>query len=110
MIKKILEYYNIRDDKTEHPENLPEVTGKRGSPVIDISLSPDGKYVASVDGRIHIWDYTSGSKIRTFYSPSRLTSVTFSKDSKYVISGNVNGNIQVWDIEAGKIHRDFLKV
>lgn len=109
MIKKTFEYYNIRDDKTEHPENLPEVTGKRGAPVVDISVSPDSKYVATVDGRIHIWDYNTGAKIRTFYSPTRLTSISFTSDSRYVISGNVNGNVQVWDVEAGKIHRDFLK-
>lgn len=108
-IRKIWEYYNIRDDSNTHPENLPEVTGKGGSPVVDISISPDGKYVASVDGRIHLWEYASGRVIRNFFSPTRLTSIAFTSDSKYVVSGNVNGNIQVWNITAGKIHREFIK-
>jgi len=106
---KINELYNIRDDSNKHPENLPEVTGKKGSPVTDISVSPDGKKVASVDGRIHVWDFGTGKKIRSFFTPTRITSVAFSPDNKYVVSGNVNGNIQLWDIQAGKIHREFLK-
>jgi len=108
--KKLNEYYNIDDDENTHPENLPEVTGKHGSPVIDISVSPDGELVASVDGRIHIWSLKGGNRLRSFLSPTRLTSVSFTKDSKYVVSGNVNGNIQVWDVTAGKIHREFLKI
>ena len=108
-IKKILELYNIRDDADTHPENLPEVTGRAGSPVVDISVSPDGKQVASVDGRIHIWSYDSGRRLRSFFSPSRLTSVSFTNDSRYVVSGDVNGNIKIWDAMAGKIHREFLK-
>jgi len=108
-IKKIVEYYNIRDDADTHPENLPEVTGKGGSPVTDISISSDGRKVASVDGRIHIWEFNSGRKIRSFFTPTRITSVCFTSDGNYVISGNVNGNIQVWDVTAGRIHREFLK-
>lgn len=103
------EVYGIRDDADTHPDNLPEVTGKGGSPVIDISVSEDGKKVASVDGRIHVWDFSSGRKIRSFFSPTRLTSVSFTPDSKYVVSGNVNGNVQVWDVVSGKINREFLK-
>jgi WD40 repeat protein len=108
MKKKIYEevYYDTKNLDTE--QNLPEVTGKYGSPMVDISTSPDGKYVVGVDGRVHLWDYSSGRKIRTFFSPSRLTSVSFSKDSKYIVTGNVNGNLQVWDVETGKIHRNFL--
>jgi len=116
-IKKIWEYnnpklheiYNIRDDDNTHPENLPEVTGKKGSPVVDISVSPDGSKVASVDGRIHIWDFKGGRKIRSFFTPTRMTSVSFTSDSKYVVSGNVNGNVQLWDTQTGKINREFLK-
>jgi WD40 repeat protein len=108
-IKKIWEYYGIRDDEDTHPENLPEVTGKGGSPVVDISVSPDGSQVASVDGRIHIWDYRGGKRLRSFFSPSRLTSVSFTNDSRYVVSGDVNGNIKIWDAVAGKIHREFLR-
>ena len=108
-IKKIWEIYNIRDDANTHPENLPEVTGKGGSPVVDISVSPDGNKVASVDGRITIWDFRSGRKIRSFFTPTRMTSVAFTSDGNYVVSGNVNGNVQLWDIQSGKINREFLK-
>lgn len=103
------EYYNIDDTKSKHPDNLPEVTGKGGSPIVDISISEDGKTIASTDGRVHIWDFSSGRRIRTFFSPTRLTSITFSKDNKFVITGNVNGNIQIWDVNSGKINREFLK-
>lgn len=107
--RKVNEYHGIDDTSNKHPENLPEVTGKGGSPVVDISVSEDGKMIASTDGRIHIWDFSSGRRIRTFFSPTRLTSITFTPDSKYVVTGNVNGHIMVWNASSGKIHRQFLK-
>ncbi len=109
-IKKLDEYYNIgHEELDERPEVLPEIEGRQGSPVIGMSISPDGNTIASVDGRIHIWDFSSGRKLRSFYSPSRLTSISFSKDGKYVISGNINGIIQVWNVSSGKIVRQFLR-
>jgi len=109
ILNKLYEIYNIRDDSTKHPDSLPEITGKGGAPVVDISISPDGKLIASVDGRIHIWDYASGKKVRSFYSPSRLTSITFTPDSKFVVVGNVNGNLQKWNAQSGKVVREFLR-
>ena len=76
IIKKINEYHVIDDDKNTHPDSLPEISGKGGSPVIDISVSSDGKLVASVDGRLHLWSI-SGQKIRSTYTPTRLTAVSF---------------------------------
>ena len=107
-LKKYYEYYNIDDDKESHPETLPEITGKQGSAIIDISVSPNGAYIASVDGRLHLWS-KQGNRLRNIYTPSRLTSVSFNNNNKTVVTGNVNGVVQEWDILTGKIIRNFLK-
>jgi WD40 repeat protein len=102
------EVYGIDKINKQNPENLPEITGKGGSPVNDISVSNDGKYVASCDGRVHIWDFSSGRKIRSFYTPSRVISVSFSPDNKYIVTGSANGQVKVWNAFTGKIHRNFI--
>jgi len=108
MHKKILEYYNINNDKENNTENLPEITGQQGSPLVDISVNKSGNKIASVDGRIHIWDFNSGSKLRSFFTPTRMTSISFIDDNT-VVSGNASGMIQVWDVNTGKIKRSFLR-
>lgn len=107
---KVNEYYGIREDDMDwEPDVLPEVKGKKGNPVLDISVSQDGSKVASADGRIHIWDYRTGKLTRSFFTPSKITSVSFDKSGDYVVSGNANGLLQVWNVATGKIHRQFFK-
>jgi len=106
MNKKILEVYNILNN-TDSNDNLPEVTGHKGSPITDISTNKSKTKVASVDGRIHIWDYNSGTLLRSFYTPTRMISISFIDDDT-VVSGNARGNIQVWNVNTGKIVRSFI--
>lgn len=106
---KLNEVYGIDNPEKDSSDVLTDITGKGGSPVVDICSSSDGKYIASVDGRIHLWEYQSGRKIRSFYSATRLTSICFSSDNKFIISGNVNGELQSWDINTGKIQKNYLK-
>jgi len=109
-LKKYFEYYNNDNDNNDNSdkvESLPEITGKQGSAVIDVSVSPNGEYIASVDGRLHLWS-KSGNNIRKVYTPSILTSVSFI-DNDTVVTGNVNGVIQIWNVMTGKIVRNFLR-
>jgi WD40 repeat protein len=106
-VKKFSQMFEKFEDEKE--ENiLPDISGHSGDPLVGISVSNDGKKVAGVDGRIHVWDFSNGRKVRSFYTPTKMLSVSFTDDSNFVVSGNAIGQVQLWDINTGKIVRNFL--
>jgi WD40 repeat protein len=106
-VKKFSQMFEKFEDEKE--ENiLPDISGHSGDPLVDISVSNDGKKVVGVDGRIHVWDLSSGRKIRSFYTPTKIVSVSFTNDNNFIVSGNAIGMIQVWNVDTGKIVRNFL--
>lgn len=75
--------------------------------------SPDGLWVAggATDGKIYIWDVTTGEMAYTLGDaeidemPNTLAdisigSVAYSPDGHLIILGNDDGTIEVWDIQA----------
>lgn len=72
------------------------------SEFISISVSHDGKYLASVahwDDFIRIWDLQKKSLISTLEEKkSRFTSVAFSNDDKEIVTTSEDGAIRVWNL------------
>ncbi len=53
-----------------------------------------------------IYDAATGARIRECEKPAGCPwTIIFTKDGKYVISGNWSRTIDVWDVETGKIAR-----
>ena len=71
-----------------------------------ISLSPDGKTLASNNiGHpiLSLWDVTTGKKKKTIAGyTSRVESVVFSPDGKTLASQNWRGKIHLWDTNTGE--------
>ncbi len=83
------------------------------------TISPDGKYVVSADTVIKIWDVQTGQLVGKPLDgyPGRKdslrisktiqlvlyddNSVSFSPDSKRVVSTATNNTMQIWDVETG---------
>lgn len=81
-----------------------------------MSFSSDGRYLAlggsvgpaldlcplpTCSGRVHIWDLQKG--VRTFASDAstaRVMSIAFTPDSRFVISGHVDGVVRIWSADA----------
>jgi WD40 repeat protein len=76
-----------------------------------IAFSRDGERLAtaSFDRTIQLWDYTNLNKLPLVFDDhdSKIWSITFTPDNKYLLAGTENGNIKVWpteqDMISGKI-------
>lgn len=77
------------------------------SPIVDITFSPSGRYLAaaSLDGRVTIWDLKISENEPT-YQPLLLedhegwaTSVCFTPDEKFLLVGTKNGEVAFWNLD-----------
>ena len=67
-----------------------------------VSFSPNNKYIACVYyGTLQLWDFNSG-QIMSFSGKhnQEITSVNFSSDGKYIVSGSIDDTIKLWNVEA----------
>jgi WD40 repeat protein len=55
-----------------------------------------------------LWDVASGAEIRTFSGHSnRVSSVTFSPDGRYALSGSYDKTLKLWELASGDEIRTF---
>ncbi|MYH81188.1 WD40 repeat domain-containing protein [Candidatus Poribacteria bacterium] len=74
-------------------------------------LSPDGRFLAITipnwqdkDFSIQLWDGQTGERLHTLRGHKRsVTALTFSPDSKTLVSGDAYETIRVWDTESGNL-------
>ena len=73
------------------------------SSVKAVSLSPDGKTLASGsrDNTVRVWDLATGKSQRRSHD-SDVTAVSFSPDGKTLASGSRDNTVRVWDLATGK--------
>jgi WD40 repeat protein len=67
-----------------------------------LAFSPDGRYVAVTEGNnVGIWDVLAGQYVHTFVGHrSDTTSLAFTPDGRWLVSGSYDATALVWDMAA----------
>src|SRR5262249_32310597 len=73
--------------------------GHKGK-IISISVSPDGKLLATVseDNTAKIWSLSSRKEIASLSEERTITHASFSADGKYLSASFTDGSVRVWEI------------
>ncbi len=68
-----------------------------------VDCSPDDDTILSCgqDGSIYLWSSATGQMIRQLKGVAQGTSAVFSSDGSMIVSGDVEGNVILWDINSG---------
>jgi len=69
-----------------------------------VALSPCGRYVASDDGRkiVRLWSSSTGVLERRLEGHTNaITSMCFSFDGRFLLTGSLDGSARIWDIRSG---------
>ncbi|XXG97830.1 hypothetical protein Hte_004144 [Hypoxylon texense] len=99
-VKDALDSADVTQSVTSRAQRRPDI--------IIISISPSGKYIASVDRRneIRLWDGETGRRIHgdaAFRHDSSVTSLTFSPNEDILASFHRDIRAKLWDLSNGKM-------
>ncbi len=74
------------------------------------TLSPNGRYgLWFRDREAFLWDIKSGEKLHTLKGHDDLgTRVAFSPDSRFALTGDEGGTLNLWEVPSGRHLRTFL--
>lgn len=75
--------------------------------VLSLAISPDGKIVAigttSSENPVQLWDVSSGMEKQRFGGRFMVTIVAFSPDGTLLAVGNLQGNLELYDVSTGQM-------
>ena len=77
---------------------------KHEKPINSIKINYDGDLVfsASSDTYVHLWRTSNGERLGSFKCNAAIKSIDITRDSKYLIAGNLIGDLEIFEIYGGK--------
>jgi WD40 repeat protein len=77
----------------------------------EVQVSPDGQWIASTgwDHTARVWSVATGAEIYQVPLTDKGNTVTFSLDGNYLIVGEQEGDIGIWDISNLSIAKGYLQ-
>ncbi len=73
-----------------------------------IKTTPNNKFIVTAmdNGKIVIWELSTGKKIRTLEGHVRMAfSVSVTSDEKYIVTSAYDGTIKIWELKTGALIR-----
>lgn len=93
----------------EQPKPIRKIVAHRGW-IRALDVSPDGKLIASAgnDSLVKVWNIENGELVATLTGHAKhVYSVAFHPNSKWLLSGDLAGDVRQWDVRSGKLERQF---
>ncbi len=94
---------------------LARLTVTKDRIVSAMAVSPDGKTVAlGSSGEIRLWNTDTGKMLNMAFTDiplpmmSQISTIIFSLDGKKLVSGDLQGKVQIWDVKTGDELTNFL--
>jgi translation initiation factor 3 subunit I len=83
----------------------PIILHGHGRPIKDIKFNKDGDllFTASSDRLVSMWSAETGERIGTFSHSAAVNTITITKDSKIMITGDSTGGCYFWEVYSGKL-------
>jgi WD repeat-containing protein 26 len=80
-----------------------------GYRALDCAVSPDGERLVVIDSEkgLHVYNFHTYEKEYQFTFPCKSTSVTISRDSKFMLVSLTDGEVQLLDIKTANVVRKF---
>ncbi len=79
--------------------------------VVDVAISPDGKYFLSLTDKLQVWDANTGDFLLDCELDNYLgsTKIRFSSNSKFIYTKSEmkESDFAIWETETGKIYKRF---
>ncbi len=94
-LREVVDKFQVRTLKVQGHTGL----------IVSVSYSGDGRTLASAsfDGKIHLWNISTGKKIKTFKGHTDLiSSVSYSGDGKTLASASWDNTVKLWNINSDK--------
>jgi WD40 repeat protein/tetratricopeptide (TPR) repeat protein len=91
--------------------DLPVLTRviEHNSPIFALAVSPDGKTIVSGGGSylsnrgdVQLWELATGKPGPSLKQENFVATLTFSPDSKKVLTGSIDGTVGLWDVATGQ--------
>lgn len=71
--------------------------------VVKFNFDGDLFFTGSSDRRVNLWSAFSGERLGSYFCSSAVKSLDVTDDSKYVVTSSLNGTLEFWEVETGKL-------